>query len=465
MSLAENWLSPGFKGEGMTSRSSKHDPGRSILIGVALVLAWSCKVADVGSSLMRQDKPDRPIDETPSNSAQATIGSSYEYAIFYANETDLDDAARAKRQTIVDQITALEARADVPATDKKVLASQKNALLKDEENFKSAVDQDSTQLAMIMCRNQGGVALSGLGDVLNFKRGLFVFTNRLFKRGKYKTCTQGGSYVEKDLPGLAEVTAAIDAESASAQPIYKNSPQAHKKTLENALKVVASQLAATDRVVLITKSHGNESNALVPPLQKTYSAEWFKRYLALLGAETAADHVSADASGGTGSTGSELGSTDGPLGSTDSALGSTDGALGDHGGTGTMALNGFELLGGDDVPLGEVDGSLGDVDGGLGEVGSALGGVGAGLKKDDYVEVINASKVNLSMVFLEACKTDLSDELVAKLKSTRATIKVWASDNEGLEYRTVSGYDKFDFTSKSFAQNLDEALRVVAGAK
>ena len=52
--------------------------------------------------------------------------------------------------------------------------------------------------------------------------------------------------------------------------------------------------------------------------------------------------------------------------------------------------------------------------------------------------------------------------MIAKLKSARTAIKVWASDNEGLENRTVSGYDKFEFTSKSFAQNLDEALRVVA---
>jgi hypothetical protein len=285
-----------------------------------------------------------------------------------------------------------------------------------------------------------------------WKRGLFLFTNRMHKEGKYLSCPKGEYVGQKNLPDVAAVNAAIASEGPLAD-VYRNSPNAHQAALQNALAVVAKQLSEGDTVVLITKSHGNERHAMVPPLQKTFSAEWFKRYVELIGAQEASSHVASPAGGGSGRDGSETSASERDLGGDDGALSDTDSALGSDEGA----------LGSDEGALGAYEGPLSDVGIGLGDVEIGLGGAGGGLTKEAYVATIKGAELPYSLIFLEACKTDLADELVEELKAARPGVKVWASDNKGLEYRTISNYRRFD-TSLSFASNLDDALRAVAAA-
>lgn len=381
---------------------------RMILI---IALVGACKAGPT-SSLQKSDHIDRPIDDSPSVQAAARVVNKVEYTIYYANETDLDDDAKAKRAAIIAAFDALLAKPEVSAADKAIIRHQKQAMLEDEANFKAAVATDVDQLKALLCAND--------------KQGLFVFTNQLFKQGKYLSCAGGSSASEKSLAGTDAVSTAIAAEIEQAQPIYRNSPNAHPKTLEISLAQVERDAGNEGAsFVLITKSHGNADNALVPPLQKALNSDWFKRYLMVLGANGAADHVTL------GSEGGGLSSEGGGLGSEGSGLGSEGGGLGSEGS-------------------------------GLGETGSGLGGIGAGISKPAYVDLINGSKLSLTLVFLEACKTDLPVPLVAKITGQRPATKVWASDNDGLVYRTVANYGSFDLNSNSFAQSLDAVLREAA---
>ena len=233
---------------------------RMILI---FALVGACK-AGPSSSLQKSDHIDRPIDDSPATPAAARVANKIEYTIYYANETDLDDDAKAKRAQIVAAFDALLAKPEVSAADKAIITHQKQAMLDDENNFKAAVATDIDQLKSLLCAND--------------KQGLFVFTNQLFKQGKYVSCSGGGAASEKTLAGIDTVATAVAAEIEQAQPIYRNSPNAHPKALEISLAQV-ERVAGNEGAsfVLITKSHGNADNALVPPLQKALNSDWFKR--------------------------------------------------------------------------------------------------------------------------------------------------------------------------------------------
>ncbi len=426
----------------MTKQMSKHALVKLLAVGAVMLSAVSCKepLSALNES-QKNDKIDRPIDDTPATPVSAVAAGDFEYLVYYANETDLDEEAKANRKQVVDAIDALLGMVDVPEGDKTVLRLQKEKITSDEATFKKAVDDDFGQLLMKMCRDQGNLALAGPQGVAVPKRGLFYFSNRKFKAGTYGSCVDNAAFTDKPIPGKAQIDQAIAQEADGFRQTYLNSPNAYKMTFEKALAIVANAVRSSDRVVLITKSHGNKDNALVPPMQKAYSSEWFKKYLEGIGASEAANHAT-DALG-SGVDGQ------GPLGSGNDG----SGALGSgHNGSGALGLIGSGN---------EQTGKLGEGVG-LGESEASLGGIGAGLKKSEYVDVINASKVPLSMVFLEACNTTLPQDLVAKLQSARAAIKVWASDSEGLIYRTVTDYDAFDFGRGSFAQNLDERLKKAA---
>jgi hypothetical protein len=199
-----------------------------MFLGLALLQSLSCRPAET---------PQAESKETEMFSARKSpLKADKEWVIYYANETipygKLDEGGKDE----IPELLVYRAYVDaLPPSEAKAYIEN------DLKQFPAAVAREIGQLEALIC----GGAQNASNTV-----GLLVFTNELFHRGKYRTCTQGGKLAEKDLAGLP-----------SSKPSF---PAADKDFFAAAMKAASGEIGASSNAAaaLIVKSHGQNDRSL-----------------------------------------------------------------------------------------------------------------------------------------------------------------------------------------------------------
>lgn len=327
------------------------------------------------------------------NSAIAKGTSKKPVLIYYTNETR--ETEEAKKNT------------------NSILMYMKSSMVSYSKNMVKRIESDRVKFANVVDEEvaeiKKAVAQGSLSRVL-------IFTNLSVSKGEFLYNREGSKEFTKEkfnVPAFNNI-------------VYKSQPLAHVDCFKEALRTAADMFSTDEHeFVLITKSHGAITHAMVPMVGMQFDefrrSRLFKHLFPTVKTAPPARRVTIPSSAPTASTPPK------------------------------NISNSASFIGG------KVNGNLNNS---LAEESDVLDG-NKGISKQDYSSTISTlgkeKGMTFRLVFIESCFSELAPAHVENMNQNVGLL--YTSDSTGLKYQTIFYGEVFAKESGDSADRIDEALR------